>query len=75
MKIICKSNRDYNLTKNKQYEAIELEAKSQYDENRFTWPAYVKFKDDNGKICVAHATRFETLEGQPLDEFINKKGN
>lgn len=73
MKIVCKQSDGYNITVGKEYEAIELEAKRrEVSATSFTWPAYVQFKDDNGKICIAHASRFVTLEGEKLDEFINK---
>jgi hypothetical protein len=47
------------LTKGKTYSVIEFIPKF-YEANQggFTWPEYVKVKDDNGNLSTFHAHRF-----------------
>ena len=47
----------YHLTMGKVYEVVKYEAP--FPEDFFTWPAYVEFHDDRGKLAVAHARRFK----------------
>lgn len=68
MKIKCKATRGYNITEGKEYIAIELIP--QLITPNFTFPRYVRFVDDNGKSATAHAWRFDTLEGQLLEDYI-----
>ena len=49
----------YHLTLGKVYEVVKFEPPF-YDVN-FTWPAYVEFLDDRGKLAVAHARRFKPV--------------
>ena len=46
----------YDLTMGKVYEVVKYDPP--FCEVNFTWPAYVEFHDDRGKLTVAHAHRF-----------------
>lgn len=48
---------DYHLTMGKVYEVVKFSPP--FPEENFTWPAYVEFLDDRGKLAVAHARRFK----------------
>ena len=47
----------YHLTIGTVYVVVKYE--SSFCEETFTWPAYVEFLDDRGKLAVAHARRFK----------------
>ena len=47
----------YHLTVGKVYEVVKYEAP--FPDENFTWPAYVEFHDDRGRLAVAHAHRFK----------------
>ena len=46
----------YHLTIGKVYEVVKFDPP--FPDENFTWPAYVEFLDDRGKLTVAHARRF-----------------
>lgn len=50
----------YLLTMGRAYTVEAYEPRAQDD--RFTWPAYVHLRDDNGRAIVAHAARFRPAE-------------
>ena len=47
----------YHLTAGKVYEVVKYDPP--FSDENFTWPAYVEFLDDRGKLAVAHARRFK----------------
>ena len=47
----------YHLTEGKTYVVVKYE--SSFCEETFTWPAYVQFHDDLGRLATAHARRFK----------------
>ena len=47
----------YHLTMGKVYVVVKYE--SSFCEETFTWPAYVQFHDDLGRLATAHARRFK----------------
>ena len=47
----------YALTMGKEYKVVIYEP--QLVDGSFTWPAYVHFVNDLGKLCIAHARRFK----------------
>lgn len=49
----------YHLTAGKVYEVVKYDPP--FHEEYFTWPAYVTFHDDRGKLVTAHARRFELV--------------
>lgn len=49
----------YHLTMGKVYVVVSYDPP--FPEENFTWPAYVEFHDDRGKLAVAHARRFEKV--------------
>ena len=49
----------YHLTMGKVYEVVKYDPP--FPDENFTWPAYVEFHDDRGKLVVAHARRFENV--------------
>ena len=74
MKVKCKASQGYpNLTVNKVYEVAELVP--QLHTRNFTFPRYVSVIDDRGEnfTSMGHAYRFETLEGESMEEYIKKK--
>lgn len=50
---------DYHLTLGKVYVVVIYDPP--FSEETFTWPAYVEFHDDRGKLVVAHARRFKLV--------------
>ena len=70
MKVICKANRGYDLTTGKEYQVKELTPRLLTP--NFTFPRYITVIDDNGKKSTGHAYRFETLDGQCCDDYIEK---
>ena len=56
-KIIPIYTSDYHLTEGKVYDVVGFDPP--YPDVNFTWPAYVDFHDDRGKLAVAHARRFK----------------
>lgn len=71
-KVICKATYGYpRLTEGKEYEVKELIP--QLITPNFTFPRYVTVIDDSGKnTSTGHATRFKTLDGQCMDEYIKQ---
>ncbi len=55
--VVCKRNDSYNITVGKSYTIIQFDPAETV--NGFTFPEYATFLDDNGKKCVAHASRFD----------------
>ena len=49
----------YHLTMGKVYVVVSYDPP--FPEETFTWPAYVQFHDDRGKLVVAHARRFKLV--------------
>ena len=49
----------YHLTAGKVYEVVSYNLP--FREETFTWPAYVEFHDDRGKLAVAYARRFKLV--------------
>ena len=49
----------YHLTLGKVYVVVSYDPP--FAEETFTWPAYVEFHDDRGKLATAHARRFELV--------------
>ena len=47
----------YHLTMGKVYVVVSYDPP--FSEETFTWPAYVQFQDDHGRIATAHARRFK----------------
>ena len=47
----------YHLTMGKVYEVVTYDPP--FPEETFTWPAYVQFHDDLGRLTTAHARRFK----------------
>ena len=47
----------YHLTMGKVYVVVSYDPP--FPEEIFTWPAYVQFHDDLGKLATAHARRFK----------------
>ena len=47
----------YHLTMGKVYVVVAYDPP--FSEETFTWPAYVSFHDDLGKLATAHARRFK----------------
>ena len=47
----------YHLTMGKVYVVVTYDPP--FSEETFTWPAYVQFQDDRGKLVTAHARRFK----------------
>lgn len=56
-KVKCVGPLGYRFTTNKVYEVIDYQPE-QYDDDNFTWPAYVLVEDDYGKQVWCHAHRF-----------------
>lgn len=57
--VTCIRADGYRLTHGRTYEVLKYEPRSP-DENLpgFTWPAYVAFTDDIGRMVTSHAARF-----------------
>ena len=47
----------YHLTMGKVYVVVAYDPP--FSEETFTWPAYVQFHDDSGRLTTAHARRFK----------------
>ena len=47
----------YHLTLGKVYVVVSYDPP--FSEETFTWPAYVQFHDDLGRLTTAHARRFK----------------
>ena len=47
----------YHLTMGKVYVVVAYDPP--FYEETFTWPAYVRFHDDLGRLTTAHARRFK----------------
>ena len=47
----------YDLTKGKVYKVVAYDPP--WSEEIFTWPAYVQFHDNYGRLTTAHARRFK----------------
>lgn len=58
--IRCLGSRGYSLTAGEVYTVVEYQPECR--DFNYTWPAYVRVLDDNGKSCWCHASRF-TVEG------------
>ena len=62
--VICTGSRGYDFTTGKVYTVLKYEPQY-YDADTpsgFTWPAYVKVKDDSGLEVFCHAHRFKLAE-------------
>lgn len=47
----------YHLTMGKVYVVVDYDPP--FPDENFTWPAYVQFHDDLGRLATAHARRFK----------------
>lgn len=57
---MCRISSGYAFTEGKHY-TVEKYEPSVADLN-FTWPAYLHVVDDNGKVAVCHAHRFDPVK-------------
>lgn len=67
---VCRVSNGYNIVVGKEYKIVEF--LPQYVTANFTFPRYVDFHDDNGKLCTAHAYRFDLLNGQSCEDYIKE---
>lgn len=56
--VTCVRTDGYRLTEGRTYEVLKYEPRSFEEDSGFTWPAYVAFTDDTGRVAMGHATRF-----------------
>ena len=56
--IVCLGTHGYKFTEGKEYTVLTYEPAEMSDLPGFTWPAYVRVLDDNGKRAICHARRF-----------------
>ncbi len=57
---VCRGPRGYNFTMGREYEILAYEEpyRDESSSSGFVWPAYVRGKDDEGRVVHCHAHRF-----------------